>query len=112
MSTETTHTLAMLSATIKARRAAPADRSYTRQLLDAGVGRCARKFGEEAIELVVASLGTDDEAVRAEAADVLYHLIVLIEARGVDLAEVLSVLDGRMGTSGVDEKAGRKAGGS
>ncbi len=99
--------LARLAETIKARREAAADKSYTRQLLDAGVPRCAKKFGEEAVEVVIASLNEDDAALKGEAADVLYHLLVLLEARGVAIDDVLTTLEARMGISGVDEKAGR-----
>ncbi len=99
--------LARLAETIKARRSAGADKSYTRQLLDAGVPRCAKKFGEEAVEVVIASLGEDDAALKGEAADVIYHLLVLLEARGIAIDDVLATLTGRMGVSGIDEKAGR-----
>ena len=101
--------LARLAATIKARREAAADKSYTRQLLDAGVPRCAKKFGEEAVEVVIASLNEDDAALKGEAADVIYHLLVLLEARAIAIDDVLLTLEGRMGISGVDEKAGRGA---
>jgi phosphoribosyl-ATP pyrophosphohydrolase len=96
-----------LAATIRARRTAAADTSYTRQLLDAGVTRCARKLGEEAVEVVIASLEPDDEALKGEAADLIYHLLVLLEARNVSIDEVLATLEKRMGTSGVAEKASR-----
>jgi len=99
--------LARLAATIKARRAAPADASYTRQLLDAGTPRCAKKFGEEAVEMVIAALSEDDAALKGEAADVIYHLLVLLEARGIAIDDVLATLEARMGMSGVDEKASR-----
>jgi phosphoribosyl-ATP pyrophosphohydrolase len=99
--------LLQLAATIRARREAPADGSYTRQLLDAGPARCARKFGEEAIETVIAATGESEDALKSEAADLLYHLLVLLEARGVGLDEVLAVLDERSGTSGLKEKAER-----
>lgn len=101
-------TLERLAATIKARRSETAAKSYTRQLLDAGPEKCAKKLGEEAVETVIAGVHQDDSALKAEAADLLYHLLVLLEVRDVPLADVLSVLDGRMGTSGLDEKAGRK----
>ena len=100
-------TLSRLAALIKARRTAPADNSYTRQLLDAGPKRCAKKLGEEAVEVVIAALAENDEALRNEAADVLYHLLVLLEARNIQLADVLTALDARMGTSGLAEKAAR-----
>ncbi len=103
----TIDTLSRLAATIRARRSESADGSYTRQLLDAGPERCARKFGEEAIETVIAGLGQDNEALRAEAADLLYHLLVLLESRGVDFASVLAELEARDGVSGLAEKAAR-----
>lgn len=98
-----------LEATIRARRSAAADRSYTRQLLDAGPAKCAKKLGEEAVETVIAAVHQDDAALKAEAADLLYHLLVVLEVRGVPLADVLAVLDERTGVSGVDEKASRKS---
>jgi len=97
-----------LAATIRARRSAAADASYTRQLLDGGAVRCARKFGEEAVEAVIAAVGDSEEALKGEAADVLYHLLVLLEARGVALDDVLAVLAARQGTSGLAEKAARR----
>jgi phosphoribosyl-ATP pyrophosphohydrolase len=99
--------LLILAETIAARRRADADASYTRRLLDAGPAKCARKFGEEAVEIVIAALGEDDEALKGEAADVLYHLLVLLEVRGVALTDVLDVLEGRMSQSGLAEKASR-----
>jgi phosphoribosyl-ATP pyrophosphohydrolase len=100
-------TIQRLAATIHARRSALGEKSYTRQLLDAGSEKCAKKFGEEAVECVIAGVSQDDKALTAEAADVLYHLLVLLEVRGVELSAVLHVLEGRMGTSGLDEKASR-----
>jgi phosphoribosyl-ATP pyrophosphohydrolase len=105
-------TLKRLAATIKARRGEHESKSYTRQLLDSGPERCARKFGEEAIETVIAALGSDPKALNSEAADVLYHLLVLLEVRGVPLADVMSELDRRMGISGIDERASRPKGAS
>jgi phosphoribosyl-ATP pyrophosphohydrolase len=99
--------LLQLAATIRARREAAADSSYTRQLLDAGPARCAKKLGEEAVETVIAAVGESDDALKAEAADLLYHLLVLLESRCVDIADVLAVLDKRVGTSGLKEKAER-----
>lgn len=99
--------LLQLAATIRARRAAPADSSYTRQLLDAGPTRCAKKLGEEAIETVIAATAESDEALKGEAADLLYHLLVLLESRGVAIEDVLAVLEGRVGVSGLKEKADR-----
>jgi phosphoribosyl-ATP pyrophosphohydrolase len=76
--------------------------------LEAGPPRCARKFGEEALETVVAALGDDPSALKAEAADVLYHLLVLLEVRGVSIEDVLAVLRARQATSGHAEKASRQ----
>ena len=100
-------TLTHLAATIAARRAADTGSSYTRKLLDAGTPECARKLGEEAVETVVAALTQDVDALKSEAADLLYHLLVLLEARGVVLDDVYNVLEARMGTSGLAEKASR-----
>lgn len=99
--------LLQLAETIHQRWQASAGKSYTRQLLEAGPERCAKKLGEEAVETVIAALTQDDEALANESADLLYHLLVLLEARGIALAEVLSVLNQRMGTSGLEEKASR-----
>jgi phosphoribosyl-ATP pyrophosphohydrolase len=99
--------LERLAAAIRARRSAAADTSYTRQLLDGGVPRCAKKLGEEAVEVVIASLREDDEALKGEAADLVYHLLVLLEARGLAIEAVLAALEKRMGLSGLDEKASR-----
>jgi phosphoribosyl-ATP pyrophosphohydrolase len=99
--------LSRLATTIHGRRASSADKSYTRQLLDAGPERCAKKLGEEAVETVIAGVSQGDEALRAEAADLLYHLLVLLEARGIAINDVLAVLDSRSGQSGLAEKAAR-----
>ena len=101
--------LARLAATIRLRRADDAGRSYTRQLLDAGPERCARKLGEEAVETVIAGVSQERRALTGEAADLLYHLLVLLEARGVEWADVTAELESRMGTSGLAEKAARGA---
>jgi phosphoribosyl-ATP pyrophosphohydrolase len=99
--------LTQLAATIRARRAERAEASYTSKLLEAGPETCARKFGEEAVELVIAGIAQSPQALKAEAADVLYHLLVLLESRGVAFDEVLAELDRRSGTSGLAEKAAR-----
>ena len=99
--------LRRLSATIKARRTAPDQQSYTRRLLDQGSRVCARKFGEEAIELMLAAAGEDDKSVASEAADVIYHLLVLLESRAVEFDAVLAILDSRTAQSGLAEKAAR-----
>jgi phosphoribosyl-ATP pyrophosphohydrolase len=82
--------------------------SYTAKLIADGVERCARKFGEEAVEAVVAAIGEDEAALTAEAADVLYHLLVLLRARNVPLDAVMAELQKRTRQSGLSEKAGRK----
>ena len=73
------NTLVRLAALIRSRRSDTSGNSYTSQLLTAGTERCAKKFGEEAVEAVIAAMGTDTAALKAEAADVLYHLLVLLE---------------------------------
>lgn len=100
-------TLKRLVATIRARRSESPDSSYTAKLLDSGSDTCARKFGEEAIETVIAGISQSPQALKSEAADVLYHLLVLLEARGVAFDDVLAELDRRTGTSGLAEKAAR-----
>jgi phosphoribosyl-ATP pyrophosphohydrolase len=101
--------LSELALLIRSRRTASGDASYTRQLLDAGSEKCAKKFGEEAIETVIAGVSSPDAALKAEAADTLYHLLVLLEARNIAFDDVLAVLKSRMGQSGLDEKAQRRA---
>jgi phosphoribosyl-ATP pyrophosphohydrolase len=102
-------TIADLEQRIADRAQAKAELSYTRQLLDKGVAQCAKKFGEEAVEAVLAAVGEDRERLTAEAADVLYHLLVLLKARGVTLAEIEALLETRSKKSGLDEKASRPA---
>ena len=101
------NTLQTLADTIQARRTSTAEKSYTRQLLDAGPPKCAKKLGEEAVELVIAATSESDEALHNEAADLVYHLLVLLESRDTSLAPVLDVLAERHGISGLDEKAAR-----
>ena len=104
----TDRTLETLAGTIAARRKESSEPSYTRQLLDGGTSRCAKKFGEEAVETVIAALSEDDAALTREAADLVFHLLVLLESRHIPVANVLSELDRRMGTSGLAEKAARQ----
>jgi phosphoribosyl-ATP pyrophosphohydrolase len=87
-----------------------ADVSYTRKLLDRGVAQCAKKLGEEAVEAAIAAISEDRERLIGEAADVLYHLLVVLHARGVALDEVEAELGSRTRQSGLDEKAARKSG--
>jgi phosphoribosyl-ATP pyrophosphohydrolase len=102
--------LQRLAATIHARRSEPDSKSYTRELLDAGPGHCAKKLGEEATETVIAALTQDERALTREAADLLYHLLVLLEIKNVPFGNVLAELERRMGTSGLAEKASRGQG--
>jgi phosphoribosyl-ATP pyrophosphohydrolase len=99
--------LQRLAAVIRSRREERASQSYTRQLLEAGPERCARKLGEEATETVIAALGSDPRALTREAADLVYHLLVLLECRRVPWSDVLAELEARTGTSGLSEKASR-----
>ncbi|HEY2186689.1 MAG TPA: phosphoribosyl-ATP diphosphatase [Xanthobacteraceae bacterium] len=96
-----------LESRIEERARASADVSYTRRLLDSGVERCARKLGEEAIETVLAAVSEDRERLIAEAADLVYHLLVVFKARGIRLAEVETALAERTGQSGLQEKMSR-----
>ncbi|HXL68121.1 MAG TPA: phosphoribosyl-ATP diphosphatase [Xanthobacteraceae bacterium] len=96
-----------LAKIIAARASAGAADSYTAQLLAAGPEKCAKKLGEEAVETVLAATGGDKQALVAESADLLYHLLVLLEARGVKLAEVYAELERRTARSGLEEKAAR-----
>jgi phosphoribosyl-ATP pyrophosphohydrolase len=81
--------------------------SYTRKLLDRGTAQCAKKFGEEAVETVIAAVVEDRGRLISEAADVLFHLLVLLKARDVALDEVEAALAARTGMSGLEEKASR-----
>lgn len=99
-----------LFATIEARRGADPDSSYTAKLFARGPNKIAQKFGEEAVETVVAALAEGPEAVAAESADLIYHLCVLWAAAGVRPEDVWDRLAAREGVSGLDEKAGRDDG--
>ena len=83
------------------------EKSYSRKLLGKGVEKCAKKFGEEAVELAIAAVTRDPAAIRAEAADVLYHLLVLLKAGDVSLSSVMDELGARTAQSGLEEKASR-----
>ena len=100
-------TLHDLYATIEARKSADPASSWTAQLLARGPEKCAEKFGEEAIEAVIEAVRGDRAALTAEAADVLYHLLVMLAARDIPLEDVLAELARRQGTSGLAEKAAR-----
>ena len=96
-----------LEARVHERASASPEQSYTRKLIDRGVAHCAKKLGEEAVETALAAVAEDRGRLIAEAADLLYHLLVLLEAREVSLAEVEAALAERLGRSGLDEKAAR-----
>jgi phosphoribosyl-ATP pyrophosphohydrolase len=101
------HPLDRLFATVAARRGADPNASYTAKLLAEGVERCAKKFGEEAVETVLAAAGGNKAALVAESADALYHLLVLWAACGVEPDQVWQTLASREGRSGLEEKASR-----
>jgi phosphoribosyl-ATP pyrophosphohydrolase len=102
-------TLARLEATIASRKGADPKTSYVASLFAKGRPKIARKLGEEAVEAIVAALAEDKAELTGEAADVLFHLMVLLADCDVPLADVLAELDRREGTSGHDEKASRTA---
>jgi phosphoribosyl-ATP pyrophosphohydrolase len=104
--------LGRLEAVIEARRDADPETSWTARLLRDGPPRAARKLGEEAVEAIVAAVSGDRDGLAAEAADVLYHLLVLLAAAGVSADEVAARLEGREGASGLEEKAARTPAGS
>lgn len=100
-------TLADLARIVATRARSGDPGSYTAKLVGKGVAHCAKRFGEEAVEAALAAVGNDDAAVAAEAADVLYHLLVMLEARGVKLDAVMAELQKRTAQSGLAEKASR-----
>jgi phosphoribosyl-ATP pyrophosphohydrolase len=103
-----TDALHRLAATIATRKGADPDSSWTAKLLAKGPEKCAEKFGEEAVEAIIEAVKGDREKLTAEAADVLYHLLVMLAARDLTLGDVLAELARREGTSGIAEKAARK----
>ena len=96
-----------LAATIAARKGADPETSWTAKLLSQGPERCAAKFGEEAVEAIVEVVRGDRDRLTAEAADVLYHLLVMLASRELTLADVLAELERREARSGIAEKAAR-----
>ncbi len=102
-----TNALTRLAATIAARKGADPESSWTAKLLAKGPEKCAEKFGEEAVEAIIEAVKGDKAKLTTEAADVLYHLLVMLAARDVTLQDVLAELDKRAGTSGLAEKAAR-----
>jgi len=101
------HPLDRLFATIEARRSADPTASYTAKLLADGVERCAKKFGEEAVETAIAAVAGRRESTIAESADALYHLLVLWTACGIEPNDVYAALKAREARSGLEEKASR-----
>ncbi len=100
-------TLDELARTIAARKTADPDSSWTAKLLSKGPEKCAEKFGEEAVEAIIEAVKGDQAGLTSEAADVLYHLLVMLAARDVSLDDVMAELARRQGTSGIAEKAAR-----
>ena len=100
-------TLNDLADLIAARKDADPESSWTAKLLSKGPEKCAEKFGEEAIEAIIEAVKGDNARLTSEAADVLYHLLVMLTARGISLNDVMEELAGRQGTSGITEKASR-----
>jgi len=104
-----TDVLIRLARAIEARKTADAATSYVAKLLAKGPEKCAEKFGEEAVEAIIEAAKGNREKLTTEAADVLFHLLVMLAARDVSLEDVLAELEKREGTSGIVEKASRKA---
>ena len=105
-----TFTIHDLEKRVQERSQASADVSYTRKLLDRGIIHCAKKLGEEAVEVSIAAVSEERDRMVAEAADLLYHLLVVLHARGIALDEVEAELGARTWQGGLDEKAARKGG--
>ncbi|MGH6736483.1 MAG: phosphoribosyl-ATP diphosphatase [Methyloceanibacter sp.] len=103
--------LERLAATIKARRTARPEDSHTRRLLDEAPVKPAKKLGEEAVEVAIAAIAQDDKALIAETADLLYHLLVLLESRKITLDEVYRELERRMGATEVAQQRRKAASG-
>jgi phosphoribosyl-ATP pyrophosphohydrolase len=99
--------ISSLAAVIQARIGADPETSWTAKLLSKGPEKCAEKFGEESIEAIIEAVKGDRDALTREAADVIYHLLVMLAARGVTFADVEAELLRREGQSGIAEKAGR-----
>lgn len=105
----TDFSLTDLEAIVAARASASPEESWTAKLVAAGMDKAGRKFGEEAVETLIAALGEDRGALVAESADLLFHWLVVLHLRGVAVAEVMSELEARTARSGLAEKAARKA---
>jgi phosphoribosyl-ATP pyrophosphohydrolase len=104
------YTLHDLEKRIETRAKASADVSYTRKLLDKGITHCAKKLGEEAVETVIAATAESRERLIAESGDLLYHLLIVLRARGISLAEIEAALSERQSMSGLEEKTARPQG--
>ncbi|WP_165937538.1 phosphoribosyl-ATP diphosphatase [Antarcticimicrobium sediminis] len=102
------HMLDQLAETIAQRAKTDPDSSWTAKLLAKGPEKCAEKFGEEAVEAIIEAVKGDRARLTSEAADTLYHLLVMLQSREVPLQDVLDELARRQGTSGIAEKAARK----
>lgn len=102
------NTLETLAQTIKQRSEANPESSWTAKLLSKGPEKCAEKFGEEAVEAIIEAVKGDRQRLASEAADVLFHLLVMLQSRQVSLDEVLAELERRSGKSGIAEKAARR----
>ena len=100
-------TLENLAATITERASADPDSSWTAKLLAKGPEKCAEKFGEEAVEAIIEAVKNDRQGLVSESADVLFHLLVMLQSRDIPFQDVLAELDRRQGTSGIAEKAAR-----
>jgi len=103
-----TFSLSDLEQIIAKKAAASPDTSYTAKLLQNGGKEAAKKLGEEAVETIIAAISDDREELTKEAADVLYHLLVVLKGKEVPLADVLAELERRTAQSGLQEKASRK----
>lgn len=101
------NTLERLSHTILARQKANPKHSWTAHLLQQGAEACAEKFGEEAIEAIIACIKNDKAALIHESADVVYHLLVMLASQGIEFDKILSELEARTKQSGLQEKAQR-----
>jgi phosphoribosyl-ATP pyrophosphohydrolase len=99
--------LERLAATIEERKGASPDSSYTAKLLSEGIERCAKKLGEEAVEVVIAAVAKDKDGLASESADLIYHFLVVLASAGVSLDDVATWLESREGRSGLEEKAWR-----
>ena len=108
MSNHRLEVLERLADTVEDRAAAAPDTSYTARLLSQGTEKCAKKVGEEAVELALAAMTTDREHLISESADLIYHFLVLLKVSSVPLSAVMGELEARMGRGGLSEKAARR----